>query len=260
MEHLKIVTCNARNQPWGDGTNAFVHRLGMIMDKMNREMPDIVAFQEILPFHLDALRRIMPDYLFLGQLRGPSYDGEGLYTAIRTCSLDVLGLETVWLSPTPYEPGSRYAEQSRYPRICMMTQLRHRESGACFRVYNVHLDHVSEQARVLGMRDVLRFMRSYEDKRSMPSFVLGDFNALPDSEAVRICAEEGGLCDLTSHIPISFCAYGKDASRLRKIDYIFASPTVAADAVSVWTDEHEGIYLSDHYPICATVSFGEENA
>ena len=191
MEPIKLVTFNVRNRVWEDGVNSLAHRLGLIMDIIDRERPDAVAFQEIQEFHLQALRRVMPEYAFFGQLRNENYDGEGLYTAVRTDAFDLLGLETVWLSPTPYEPGSRYADQSKCPRICVMTQLRHRESGTCLRLFNVHLDHVSESARRLGMESVLAFVRSYEEKRPMPHLILGDFNAVPDSDAVRLCRQAG---------------------------------------------------------------------
>ena len=39
---IKIVSFNLRSQYTGDGINAFVHRAGLIYEKIKQEKPDIV--------------------------------------------------------------------------------------------------------------------------------------------------------------------------------------------------------------------------
>ncbi len=77
---IKIVSFNLRSQYTGDGINAFIHRAGMIYDKIKKEAPDIVAFQEVIEPHYDVLPKLMPDYTFLGQFRNADYTGEGVFT------------------------------------------------------------------------------------------------------------------------------------------------------------------------------------
>ena len=126
---MKIVTWNLRCLWSGDGINAFLHRAGMIYEKIDREKPEIIAFQEVVAESLTFLRKIFPEYIFLGQMRSENYDGEGLYTAVRKDIFDVLGGETFWLSPTPYIAGSRFEKQSDCPRICVYTLVRHKTGG-----------------------------------------------------------------------------------------------------------------------------------
>ena len=256
---MKIVTFNVRSSWNHDGINSMIHRAGMIYEKIEQERPEVVAFQEIREKHLAILERLMPDYTFCGQLRNADYGGEGVYTAIRNESLQLLGLETFWLSPTPYVAGSRYENQSMCPRICVMTQVRNKKNGQLMRIYNLHLDHESEEARVLGMKSVLDYVTEQNKKKVLPSVILGDFNANPNSEAIAMChAYEGdSLRDLTADIPTTFHNFGR-MEKDCKIDYIFVSPSLAEACTEVvaWTDELDGIYLSDHYPVCA--SFSEE--
>ena len=248
---MKIVTYNVRCVWNGDGVNSFMHRAGMVWEKFKKEKPDIVAFQEVTaPIH-DLLEQIMPDYLLLGQFRSANYDGEGLFTAIRRDTLELIGLETFWLSPTPYVPGSRYENQSPCPRICVMTMVREKETGKLFRIYNVHLDHVSNEARMEGMEAVLGQMKLYDEKGTTENVLLGDLNATPETPVIAMPADANRpMTDVTASIPVSFHNWGKAE---HKIDYIFVSDRLAAvwGETGVWDDVKNGIYLSDHYPVFA---------
>jgi endonuclease/exonuclease/phosphatase family metal-dependent hydrolase len=91
----------------------------------------------------------------------------------------------------------------------------------------------------------------------MPTLLLGDFNAEPGSESIRATDAHIAprLYDLTRDIPVTFHGYGNEPPC--KIDYIYATETLknAVRSVCLWDDEMNGIYLSDHYPICAEFEF-----
>lgn len=120
MQELNIVTFNIRCV-WkkGDGINSFVHRAGMIYEKITQERPDIILFQEMRKEHLGLMRRMLPEYDFIGHLRDADYTGEGVFTAILKSRIQLLGMDSYWLSPTPYQPGSRFEIQSLCPRTCL---------------------------------------------------------------------------------------------------------------------------------------------
>ena len=248
---MKVVTWNLRSVYIGDGINGFIHRAGMICKKILDEQPDVIAFQEVIESTLPVLERMLPEYLFLGHFREVNYGGEGVFTAIKKESIQLLGTEVIWLSPTPYISGSRYEIQSPCPRTCIMTQLRHKETGMIFRVFNLHLDHESEEARVLGIKCAWEFVDEYNKKMEYPYFLLGDLNAKPDSETIKICNGRKDICELTGQFEFTFHNYFYGMGKM-KIDYIYMSD-VLKDKVTkteIWDDEIEGIYLSDHYPIC----------
>lgn len=249
---IKAVTWNMRfvyND--GDGINNFIHRAGMIVDKIIKEKPDVVTFQEIVPEIYVLLERMLPEYMILGHFKGEDYVScGGMFTAIRKESYDLIALETFWLSPTPYKPGTRFENQSPVPRMCVMTQIRNKESGEVVRVFDVHLDHISEEARVLGMECILKFLKEYNEKLKLPTIMMGDFNAEPDSKAIELC--NGTLNDVTDGIKKTFHDFGRDS---QKIDYIFLSDEFngRTEDVGIWDDCLDGIYLSDHFPVWAKI-------
>ncbi len=248
---MKIVTFNLRHVYDGDGINSLAHRAFLIYDKIKEEKPDVVAFQEMREKPLEVFEQLFGnEYIFAGQLREENYSDEGLYTMIRKESMQLLGLETIWLSPTPYVVASRFENQSEYSRICTQTLVRHKESGQVMNIFNIHLDHISEEARVLGINCAFDFIEEHTKKRSCPLVLLGDFNALPDSETISLCKER--FTDVTGKIETTFHDFGRTAS---KIDYIFMSDELRNDVkdVKIWDNCENGIYLSDHYPIEVTL-------
>lgn len=249
---MKIATINQRCVYKKDGNQSFIHRGIFLCDKIQEEAPDVIGFQEITIDSIKVLEKLLPEYVFVGQFRSENYDGEGLFTAVRKNTCSLIGFETIWLSPTPYVPGSRYENQSHCPRICVEAKIRHNESGKVFRLYNLHLDHISDEARILGMEAAFKFVDSFKD--SAPVVILGDFNAEPDSKTIEMCNSRNDLKEVTENIPATFHGYGEKAI---KIDYIYMSHELA-DAVTnveAWTDKSYDIWLSDHYPICAELEF-----
>ena len=254
MKNTKIVTFNLRNSYINDidGINGFSHRAGMIYDKITEEKPDVIAFQEVIPPILNLLKKLLPEYMFLGHYRNDDYSGEGVFTAIKSDTFDLIGLEVIWLSPTPYTAGSRFSDQSDCPRTCVMTHVRNKNTGEMMRIYNVHLDHISNSARELGMSAVFKFVNEQNEKLSLPYVILGDLNATPDSGVIKMCNNTEGIFESTSQIPYTFHNYGK---KEEKIDYIFLSDNFknrVSDCIA-WTEEYDGIFLSDHFPVCVTI-------
>lgn len=252
MEKINFVTFNLRCV-WKDacdGKNSFIHRAALIYEKIKKEMPDVLAFQEVRQNHLELLERMLPEYAFYGQFRNEDFTGEGIYTAVKKDRFQVLSFDTYWISPSPYLPGSRYENQSECPRICGTVKLREKTGGKIFRTFNIHLDHISDEARVLGIKCVLEKLDKYLEDDNIPFIIGGDFNALPDSIVIKTCNdyEKYKIFDVTEDIEATFHNWGKCKD---KIDYVYVTEEIKknVESVTVWDDVHEGIYLSDHYPI-----------
>ena len=161
-----------------------------------------------------------------------------------------VGNETVWISPTPYIVASKFEKQSNNSRACHITQVRNRANGHLYRIFNIHLDHEYSEARVEGMKCVLDFADRKNSELDISTVILGDFNAQPQSEEIGIINNHGKYTDITNHIPVTFHNYGKQQD---KIDYIYISEDMKKNlkSVYIWDDVDNGIYLSDHYPICS---------
>ena len=121
-------------------------------------------------------------------------------------------------------------------------------------VYNVHLDHISTDARIEGLQCVLERMRKDREMAMVPSVLLGDFNDVPESGLIEFCNtyEPYPQKDITSHIKTTFHDFGRRKDDF-KIDYIYVSEDFMPNvkSVEIWDDSRNGIYLSDHYPVCA---------
>lgn len=254
MDSLKIVTFNIKCDWKTDSINSFMHRAGLVFEKVMKEMPEIILFQEIKAEHLELLRRMFPEYDFYGHFREKDYSGEGLYTAVLKSRIQLLGYDSYWLSPTPYVPGSRFENQSECPRICITTKLRDKKTGKIFKTLNVHLDHISDEARIDGIKLILDRAAKEREYENIPLIIGGDFNAYPDSETIRYCNEYDKieLHDITDKIGATFHDFGSAAV---KIDYIYVTKDILpyVKSTGIWDDSNAGIYLSDHYPVYAII-------
>ena len=220
---MKIVTFNIRCDFGQDGANNFEFRKPLIL---------------------------------VGCGRTADYQDEAMTIAVRNETSELLGLEVFWLSPTPYVPGSRYENQSECPRTCAMAIIKNQDFPGPIRVYNTHLDHIGAQARMKGLSQILRQMEDDSDKLALPSVLMGDFNAYPDSVELTPINDfvSLGLKDITAQIPLTYHNYHLGQEETGKIDYIYITEPFQVKDVRRWEDEENGVYLSDHYPICAELT------
>lgn len=246
---MKLVTFNIRLD-WGrDGANNFCYRKDLILRKIRREKPDIICFQEVLPNVALWLKENLTEYYIVGCPRESDLQGETPCIAFLPGKFNLMKLDSYWLSPTPYVPGSRYEIQSPCPRIVTETTFQHLESNIVFRLTNTHLDHEGHPARILGVEQIIRKMKSEPFFADAPCIFVGDMNAEPDSEEMRMILRQTPMVDLTERIGITYHGFGKDNPA--QIDYIYADPRIRCSSIVKWEDVEDGIYLSDHYPVCA---------
>lgn len=258
-KELKVATFNTKctYSEAEDGINFFFHRIGLFVDKINKENPDVICFQEIFNAKaVDFMTKNLPGYEFVGPgTKMNNSKQTGVYIAVKKDTCDVLGWESLYLSDEPYTPDSRFEGQSNNPRICVQTLIRHKASKKIMRIYNTHLDHASEDARTKGMDVVLKFMDSFKEKGGYPIMLMGDFNALPSEKAIENCKQYEGITEVSENIGGTYHAFGTLSDR--HIDYMFMSDELAdiAGNAEIWPDVKSGIYMSDHHPVCSQVWF-----
>ncbi len=246
---MKIVTFNLRCGWNEDGINEFRARFGFIVEKIVNEAPDVICFQEVTERNLPFLERALPEYAFIYNGRNADHRGEGLATAYRSERLSLVSHDAFWTSDTPYVPGSRFPDQSFCPRVCQHLQLRRKDDGFIFRVYNVHMDHISEDARVHQAQFLVPFIEADSKAFPHPLLLMGDFNTTREKASYPLY--RAALTDLTEGIGGTFHGYGK-SDPVYQIDFMFGSGEFAAAPYRAyrWDDCSNGIYLSDHYPVC----------
>lgn len=253
---MKLVTFNIRCDYGQDGNNCFRFRKPGILAAFARERADVYCFQEVLPHVAAWLKEVLPEYTVVGCGRGKHLDGERVVLAFRKARFDLMKMDTFWLSPTPTVPGSRYPDQSSCPRTCTEVLLNDLQENRVIRVMNTHLDHEGVEARRAGLAQILAHGEAADFFAGVPTVLAGDFNAepgVPELEPIR------ALPAWHSAVPETWETFhGYGCMRKSTIDYIFISGNIRCTAAGRWTEEENGVYLSDHYPVWAELEYTGE--
>ena len=249
--NFKVMTFNLRIKAESDGINIFDNRTANIINAIRTESPHLIGFQEVTDDAREMLRReLSPQYTLLGCGRKENMRGEGVCIAYRNESFELVSYHTFWLSDTPTVAGSRYEDidQSTCARVTVRASLSPTGSSEVIHFFNTHLDHKGRQARVKGMSQIKTEIEKYGG-----SFILtGDMNDRPDSECIGVALSIDGATDTTADIKTTFHNFGRLTEDC-KIDYIITNMS-ASGAYCVADEHRDGIYISDHYPVCTTVS------
>ena len=142
---------------------------------------------------------------------------------------------------------------ARYNRVCGYVILTDNEKNENFVVFNTHLSHVSDEARINGIKVVLEKITEFG---GYPAVIMGDFNALEGSETYNsvtenfIDAQKVALKTSDSH---TYQNWGDEAS-FKRIDYFMVSKTgFEIKEYNVLSGLRDGVYTSDHCPITLVV-------
>ena len=158
---MKVVTFNIRCDYGQDGLNEFANRKELILRKINQEKPDIIGFQEVLPH--------------VGCGRGANLRDEQMSIAYRRDRINLISMETWWLSQTPDVPGSRYEEQSSCPRTATEAVFEDIKNDKVFRFINTHLDHIGAQAREKGLTQIINQLKQEHFWKDIPVILCGNY-------------------------------------------------------------------------------------
>ncbi|MGN6420858.1 MAG: endonuclease/exonuclease/phosphatase family protein [Pseudobacter sp.] len=222
--------------------------------------PDIVGFQEVLKVQADDLRKYFSSFHLFG-FDGPEMDAHptGYHGIAKNPILfskeryDLLTGGTYWLSETPLVAGSRSWDTAR-ARHANWVRLRDKKTGKEFRFVNLHLDHISAEAKIQQAKMVVEESAQYQ-----PDFIqllTGDFNTRFDSKVFE-SVRNGGWKESyetihgekeAGHTGHEFqgVAYDKASSKGR-IDYIWYRGNIRPTAAAIVKDAVNGKYPSDHF-------------
>ena len=256
---MKLVTFNIRCDFGQDGENCFCRRRDLIAAKIRREQPDIICFQEVLPHVAVWLKENLKGYYVIGCGRDENLEDEQVSVAYRRDRVNLISMDTFWLSDEPYVPGSRYACQSICPRVCTGAVFSY--SGGpgkayLFRLYNIHLDHMGGEARRLGLELILKRADREPAFQNIPVILAGDFNAEPDSPELAVLKSRREFTNVTEGIGVTYHGFEPE-DMPERIDYIYAGAPFVCQSVEKWEDREGNVWLSDHYPICAVLEPGD---
>lgn len=251
---LKIESFNLRYDNPDDGINAWPKRREMVITHIQSVKPDILALQEVLAHQLDWLSAQLTDYRCVGVGRdNGKREGEFVPICYRTDNLEALDSGHFWLSDTPNQAGS-IGWGAHLPRVTSWIKLKYHSSPNTLVTFNTHFSHVSAEARSKSAELLLEQVRNISGQ--LPIIISGDFNAPPAELSYRHLIENTSLPLQDTATAIAphptFNGFGTADPAVR-IDYIFTSKGFRVLDFSTFRINIEGRYISDHYPIMATV-------
>lgn len=242
----------------------------MQVDLIEKYNPDIICTQEGLKKQVDYLMTHLPAYTVIGEGRKGGDDDEHMAIFFKRDKFRLREMGSFQLSNTPEVIGSgpgvnprmvtwaRLAyinisedDEKNYP----MDYRGHWENTQEFYVLNTHFFDRSDQsmARENAAKLIMEWVKSLERfgewTKERPIFVLGDFNARPDSEVYKIFVDGKGILD-----PLDF----KDSIEGGKgIDWVLYKGNINVLHYEKVDYNVNGEYPSDHKPVFVKMKIKE---
>ncbi len=243
-----IMSSNVRTwSPTDVLKRSWFYRAELIVKNIEAAQPDILCFQEVTKMHYDYLTSCLKGYDNVIQYRDKSPFSEGCPVFYNVSRFELKDKGSFWLSETP-EVMSKDWNSACY-RICSYVILTDKESKKDLVVFNTHLDHISDEARINGIGVVLDKIKQFG---GLPSIITGDFNAEEDSETYKSATENFLDAKYQLENPMKGATYqhfGKELDR-ENIDYFMISKEgIRVDDYKIVNTTYDGVYPSDHFPI-----------
>lgn len=246
--NIRMMSYNLRCiSPLDFGKKSWFYRADLIIDDIVSEKPGIIGFQEATKWHYAYLTNALQGYDSVITYRDEAFNSEGCPIFYNTTLYTLVDKGSFWLSETPEVMSKSWGAQ--FNRVCSYVILTDNASGEDFVVFNTHLSHVSDEARINGIKVVLDKISEFG---SLPSVIMGDFNAQEGSETyIRVTENFDDARYATENTKDSHTYQGwGDTEKYKRIDYFMISKTgITVSEYDVLSGLHDGVYSSDHCPI-----------
>ena len=247
-DELRVMDYNIRYLgPFDTGEKTWFYRADLIIDSIEKVQPGIIGFQEVTCWQYDYLVETLAGFDSIITYRDKMPNSEGCPIFYRTDLYTLIDKGSFWLSETP-EVMSKDWGAAHY-RICSYVILKDKASEKEFVVFNAHLDHVSDEARINGIKVVLDKIKEFD---SRPAMLMGDLNAEEYTETYKSATESFLDVKYETENTMTSCTYQSWGEELDSdcIDYVMVSP----EGFEVLSYEvihaiYDGVYTSDHFPL-----------
>ncbi len=156
-----------------------------------------------------------------------------------------------WFSDTP-EVESGGWDTTGHKRLCSYVTLSEKESGKRFRFFNTHFgfgDHCQRSSVAL-------IRKKCDELPKLPTILTGDFNFTPDTPYYAAMTDFlRDSCDKELRKSPTYHGYKPDSDAAVHIDYCFYGTGLACRDYRILRRTFDGYFPSDHYGICAELSF-----
>ena len=264
---LKVMTFNIRYDNPRDSINAWPDRAEFLCSFLEEEMPDLIGMQEVLNHQYEYIDSALTDYSSVGVGRSDGVkQGEMNPVFFRKDRFDLIRSKTFWLSDSPSVAGSQ-AWGAGLPRIVTWVELSEKTSSKHFFFFNTHFAHDSDSARIMSSSLLLNKVDSIT--AGFPFVITGDFNMRISAkgyeiltgpfESLPILADTYAVSEKRPTGPAYTFNGFSDSISSGRIDYIFVRNGMKVLDHRTFIRKDHGIYISDHWPVMASVSLKPES-
>ena len=252
---VKVMSFNLRSADSNDpGVNNWTARRPAVKAMLAAQSPLVMGTQECDPIQRKNIIEDDPRYAAIGvDLNGPG-DCEECAVFYLKDSIEVLTHATFYLSNTPDVP-SRLNGTSNY-RVCTWGKMKMKKGGQEFYFFNTHLEYSAAQLRQPEMDIILGKIKEIVTEEA-PMVLLGDFNCDED-DAIYNGIKNYGFqsCRTKALVGDSHKTHNGFGGYAQTLDHAFYKGFAGVNKFVTDRYKYAGItYISDHYPIWATLKF-----
>ena len=219
--------------------------------------PDVVMMQEVIYDSYAFCKEQLSDYFAFG-FEGPEMDP---YTE----GYHLIGKNVIFFSKSRYELVSAgcywLSEEPVMAGSISWGRVLDRKTGKQMRLIDIHLDHMSKEAKVNQAKMIVREAAQYQE--DFPQIICADFNSRKYEEQVIHFTENGWTdCYDALHDGVEFGHTAHAFEGLKRpqregkgrIDYILTKGGAKALSCEIITDHRGDMYPSDHYFMIAEIA------
>lgn len=260
-QSFEAMTYNIRLDVAVDGENAWPLRKEYFISQIQFYEPDIFGIQEAKPNQVVDISTKLSQYSQVGIGREGEGKGESSNIYYKKDRFKLKESNTFWLSETPNIISKGW--DAAFNRVCTYALLKDKKTGKNIWVFNTHLDHVGELARINGIQLILDKIAEL-NTQNYPVIFMGDFNSEPTAE--RIIALKNQMDDsrdISEEKPFgpsgTFNGFKHDEPVTLLIDYIFISKNskLKVKKYGILSDSKELKYPSDHLPVFVKLIYNQ---
>ena len=252
-ENLKVMSYNIRLGSGKDGTNSWALRYTATEEMLKDQKPDVFGVQEALDYQVHYIEDMCGyESVGVGREVGKK-EGEHMSIFWNKKTVSMLKWGTFWLSETPQKPSKGW--DAACFRTATWALMKDKKTGKKFYFVNTHLDHEGKEAQKNGLKLIVEKIAEMNPE-GLPMVLTGDFNIEPSNPAL---ADLDARMQSTRKIAqktddlTTYNGWGKSSMM---IDYIYVSGFSSCPEYQTVTKRYaDRKFISDHYPICATLIF-----
>ena len=247
-DEITVMSANVRTwSPFDTGKKGWCYRAGLIVKNIASQGPDIIGFQEVTKVHYKYLTNALKGYENVLAYRDNSPLSEACPVFYNKSRFELKDKGSFWLSETPEKMSKDWG--SACYRICSYVILTDKKGGGDLAVFNTHLDHISDTARINGIKVVLDKIKQFG---GLPSIIMGDFNADEKSSTYKSATKhflDAKYQTENTMTGATYQGFGRQLER-ENIDYFMISKSgIKVSEYKIVNNTYDGVYPSDHFSI-----------